>query len=81
VRRVGAQQQREATLDSVDAIWRYPVKSMAGEELAVASVTARGVLGDRVYALVDRASNRVATVRTWAAARLQGRSLTMAACT
>ena len=74
VRRVGAQQQREATLDSVDAIWRYPVKSMAGEELAVASVTARGVLGDRVYALVDRASNRVATVRTWAAALLSYRA-------
>ncbi len=52
--------------DSVEAIWRYPVKSMAGEELSSASVTPRGLLGDRVYAVVDKASNRAATVRTWA---------------
>lgn len=54
--------------DSVDGIWRYPVKSMAGEELSFAQVTPRGLLGDRVYALVDKTSNRAATVRTWAAA-------------
>ena len=54
--------------DSVEGIWRYPVKSMAGEEISSARVTPRGLLGDRVYALVDRASNRAATVRTWAAA-------------
>jgi uncharacterized protein YcbX len=66
--------KREAVLDSVDAIWRYPVKSMAGEELPAAEVTPRGVLGDRIYALVDQASNRAATVRTWAAALLSYRS-------
>ena len=65
---------REAALDSVDAIWRYPVKSMAGEELAAAEVTLRGLLGDRIYALVATASNRVATVRTWAAALLSYRA-------
>jgi class 3 adenylate cyclase/uncharacterized protein YcbX len=58
----------DAALDSVDSIWRYPVKSMAGEEMQCAILTPRGVLGDRVYALIDKASNRVATVRTWAAA-------------
>ena len=45
----------------VDSIWRYPVKSMAGEELAISAVTERGLLGDRAYALVDTASNRAAT--------------------
>jgi class 3 adenylate cyclase/uncharacterized protein YcbX len=65
---------REAVLDSVDTIWRYPVKSMAGEEVPAAEVTARGLLGDRIYALVDKASNRAATVRTWAAALLSYRS-------
>jgi uncharacterized protein YcbX len=54
----------------VDSIWRYPVKSMAGEEMTTASVTERGLLGGRAYALVDKASNRVATVRSWAASLL-----------
>src|SRR5262249_31205781 len=29
----------------VDSLWRYPVKSMAGEEVSAVSVTLRGVLG------------------------------------
>jgi uncharacterized protein YcbX len=33
---------------------RYPVKSMAGEDLATARVTYTGLLGDRVYAFVDK---------------------------
>jgi len=49
--------------DSVEGIWRYPVKSMAGQVISSARVTPRGLLGDRVYALVDRASNRAATAR------------------
>jgi hypothetical protein len=59
----------------VDSIWRYPVKSMAGEELAISAVTERGLHGDRAYALVDKASNRAATVRTWAAALLNYRAV------
>ena len=55
---------------NVRSMWRYPVKSMAGEELSSAQVTYRGLLGDRAYALVDKASNRVATVRTWGASLL-----------
>jgi hypothetical protein len=47
---------------------------MAGEELAISAVTERGLLGDRAYALVDKASNRAATVRTWAAALLNYRA-------
>ena len=54
------------SLDFVDSLWRYPVKSMAGEEIATVEVTARGFLGDRFYALVEQASNRAAVVRTWA---------------
>ncbi len=38
---------------SVVALWRYPVKSMMGEELNAAVVTERGLLGDRAYALLD----------------------------
>jgi uncharacterized protein len=33
---------------------RYPVKSMAGEDLREARVTFAGVVGDRVYAFIDQ---------------------------
>jgi uncharacterized protein YcbX len=69
-RAIPSKRSGEAGLDAVASIWRYPVKSMAGEEIPAAVLTPRGLLGDRAYALVDRASNRVATVRTWAAALL-----------
>jgi uncharacterized protein YcbX len=45
---------------SVGAIWRYPVKSMLGEELNAAEVTGRGLLGDRQFAVVDPATGKVA---------------------
>lgn len=44
------------------SLWRYPVKSMAGEELSAADVTAVGMLGDRAYALVD-SDNKVGTAK------------------
>ncbi len=44
---------------SVVALWRYPVKSMMGEELNSADVTERGLLGDRHFAVVDRASGKI----------------------
>ena len=49
---------------SVAALWRYPVKSMAGEELDGADVTASGLHGDRAYALVDRATGRVGSAKS-----------------
>jgi len=44
---------------SVGALWRYPVKSMMGEELNSCGVTDRGLLGDRQFAVVDRATGKV----------------------
>jgi uncharacterized protein YcbX len=60
--------------DTVQAIWRYPVKSMMGEEITTGEVTARGLAGDRAYALVAQATNRAAPTRTWAARLLQYRA-------
>ena len=37
-------------LGSIVSLWRYPVKSMLGEELNAAAVTERGLLGDRAVA-------------------------------
>lgn len=45
---------------SVAALWRYPVKSMLGEELNAAEVTERGLLGDRQFAIVDAATGKIA---------------------
>src|SRR5688572_10033923 len=44
---------------SVVALWWYPVKSMMGEELNSSEVTERGLLGDRQFAIVDRATGKV----------------------
>ena len=43
---------------SVTEIWRYPVKSMAGEPLESCLVTADGLEGDRRWALIDWSPNR-----------------------
>src|SRR5438094_151859 len=48
-------------LGSVVSLWRYPVKSMMGEELNATDVTERGLLGDRTYALVDTSDGKAAT--------------------
>lgn len=56
-------QQGEQASGSVKSLWRYPVKSMAGEELAASEVTARGLLGDRAYALIDSADGKVASAK------------------
>ena len=53
----------KATQGSVASLWRYPVKSMLGEELSVIEVTERGLLGDRAYALVDSADGKAATAK------------------
>ncbi len=50
-------------LGSVVSLWRYPVKSMMGEELNAAEINERGVLGDRAYALVDRSDGKVASAK------------------
>ncbi len=50
-------------LGSVVSLRRYPVKSMMGEELNAADVTQRGLLGDRAYALVDRATGKIVSAK------------------
>lgn len=44
-------ENREA-IGTVVALWRYPVKSMMGEELNAADLTELGVHGDRADALL-----------------------------
>ena len=50
-------------LGKVASLWRYPVKSMQGEELSEVEVTQHGVLGDRVYALIDVLEGKAASAK------------------
>jgi uncharacterized protein len=48
---------------TVVSMWRYPVKSMLGEELNSSYVTERGLIGDRTYALIDQETGKVASAK------------------
>jgi uncharacterized protein len=56
-------QAAEQQLGTVVSLWRYPVKSMMGEELNAAEVDDRGLLGDRAYAVLDRSDGKVASAK------------------
>jgi uncharacterized protein len=61
---------RATSVGSVVGLWRYPVKSMQGEQIDSAAITERGVLGDRAYALMDRATGYIVSAkhpRKWSA--------------
>jgi|SRR2546430_7086173 uncharacterized protein YcbX len=51
-------------IGSVQALYRYPVKSMQGEQLDTVDIGAQGVIGDRAYALRE-ANGRVMTAKKW----------------
>ena len=51
------------TQGSVTSLWRYPVKSMLGEEVTATQIASHGLLGDRAYALVDSADGKAATAK------------------
>ena len=48
---------------TVDGLWRFPVKSMLGEQLDAADLSQRGVVGDRAYALRDKQTGKVASAK------------------
>src|SRR5690348_17169081 len=48
----------DPTLASVVEIWRYPVKSMAGERLDSCAITDGGLEGDRRWAFIDQSPAR-----------------------
>ncbi|MEA5464795.1 MOSC domain-containing protein [Leptothoe sp. PORK10 BA2] len=50
-------------IGSIEALWRYPVKSMLGEKLQDSAVTPHGLLGDRAYALLDVNSGKIASAK------------------
>ncbi len=55
--------ETKTDVGSVVSLWRYPVKSMMGEELGASEVTEAGLLGDRAYALMDPSTGKVASAK------------------
>jgi uncharacterized protein YcbX len=56
-------QKSSAATGTVVSLWRYPVKSMMGEELNSSYVTERGLIGDRTYAVIDKQTGKVASAK------------------
>jgi uncharacterized protein len=48
----------------VQALWRYPVKSMRGERLTEATLQKSGMQGDRNIVVVSESRNNIVTART-----------------
>jgi uncharacterized protein YcbX len=48
---------------TVVGIWRYPVKSMMGEELNATDVSVHGLVGDRAFALVDVDTGKIVSAK------------------
>ncbi|MDQ2791819.1 MAG: hypothetical protein DLM60_10115 [Pseudonocardiales bacterium] len=48
---------------AVAALWRFPVKSMLGEQLDAAEVGSSGLVGDRAYALIDDTTGKVVSAK------------------
>jgi uncharacterized protein YcbX len=50
-------------IGTVKALWRFPVKSMLGEQLDELHINSRGVVGDRAWALRELENKRVASAK------------------
>jgi uncharacterized protein YcbX len=48
----------------VAALWRFPVKSMLGEQLDAAELSNSGLVGDRAYALIDATTGKVVSAKS-----------------
>ena len=48
---------------TIGALWRFPVKSMLGEELDAVDLGEAGIIGDRAYAIRDRETGKVASAK------------------
>src|SRR2546429_6422079 len=48
---------------NVRTLWRFPVKSMLGEELDAADLGEGGIVGDRAFALRDRETGKIASAK------------------
>ncbi len=52
-----------STVGEISEIWRYPVKSLLGERVERAELTASGLVGDHVYGLFDEQTGYVLSAK------------------
>ncbi|HEY2815487.1 MAG TPA: MOSC N-terminal beta barrel domain-containing protein [Acidimicrobiales bacterium] len=57
----------DARVGTVQALWRYPVKSLQGTAVERVEVRANGVEGDRQWGIVDVATGKVLSAKRWPA--------------
>lgn len=50
-------------IGTLNEIWRYPVKSLSGESLTTAKIEDSGIVGDRLWALVDEESGDITNAK------------------
>ena len=50
-------------MSTIASLWRYPVKSMMGEELRSTIVTEKGIHGDRASALMDVETGKIVSAK------------------
>src|ERR1700758_4192112 len=60
---VGMPSANSSLTGRISAIWRYPVKTMIGEEIGSSELGERGLVGDRGYALVDVETGKVVSAK------------------
>lgn len=53
----------ENTIGRIATLWRFPLKSMRGERIESAQISATGLPGDRAYALVDVETGEVVSAK------------------
>lgn len=63
VRVIGTLFMERTFVGTLKSLWRYPVKSMQGEELDSSDIGTQGLLGDRAYALWDEKTSRIASAK------------------
>nr|WP_233129798.1 MOSC domain-containing protein [Domibacillus epiphyticus] len=51
------------TTATIASLWRYPVKSMMGEEINACDLTEKGLLGDRAYGIIDQSTGKLANAK------------------
>jgi uncharacterized protein YcbX len=52
-----------ALLGTINELWRYPIKSMCGERVDSCSLSPRGVVGDRVWAVRDSQTGKIGSAK------------------
>ena len=57
-------ENQKKLIGEISSLWRFPVKSMGGEQRQELEFSANGVVGDRAYALLDTETGKVVSAKS-----------------